>query len=180
MSNHRARTWDHRGSKPLNPKLLPLDYHLDGFLHPHSDLIGCGVQISLLVWYIYIYWDSGRLSTEVDFDLKCIVGVALHVDCCVLSLVGENARMLTMPWNYFIRYSCEVHSKRSDICVFLVMFMEVNCSRITLDPQTWWISFFILARLETNISRELEMQHDMPCFMRFHSSLRRDSWTACA
>jgi hypothetical protein len=31
MSNHRARTWDHRGSKPLGPKLLPLDHHLDGF-----------------------------------------------------------------------------------------------------------------------------------------------------
>jgi hypothetical protein len=30
MSNHRARTWDHRGSKPLDPKLLPLGHHLDG------------------------------------------------------------------------------------------------------------------------------------------------------
>jgi len=32
MSNHRARTWDHRGSKPLSPKLLPLGHHLDGSL----------------------------------------------------------------------------------------------------------------------------------------------------
>jgi len=31
MSNHRARTWDHRGSKPLGPKLLPLGHHLDGW-----------------------------------------------------------------------------------------------------------------------------------------------------
>ena len=30
MSNHRARTWDHRGSKPFDPKLLSLDHHLDG------------------------------------------------------------------------------------------------------------------------------------------------------
>ena len=30
MSNHRARTWDHRGSKPLGPNLLPLGHHLDG------------------------------------------------------------------------------------------------------------------------------------------------------
>jgi hypothetical protein len=30
MSNHRARTWDHRGSKHLGPKLLPLGHHLDG------------------------------------------------------------------------------------------------------------------------------------------------------
>ena len=31
MSNHRARTWNHRGSKPLDPKLLPLSHHLDGW-----------------------------------------------------------------------------------------------------------------------------------------------------
>jgi hypothetical protein len=31
MSNHRARTWDHRGSKPFDPKLLPLGHHLDGY-----------------------------------------------------------------------------------------------------------------------------------------------------
>jgi hypothetical protein len=33
MSNHRAQTWDHRGSKPLGPKLLPLGHHLDGFIY---------------------------------------------------------------------------------------------------------------------------------------------------
>jgi hypothetical protein len=27
MSNHRARTWDHRGSKPLGLKLLSLGHH---------------------------------------------------------------------------------------------------------------------------------------------------------
>jgi len=32
MSNHRAWTWDHRGSKPLGPKLLPLGHHLDGLV----------------------------------------------------------------------------------------------------------------------------------------------------
>jgi hypothetical protein len=30
MSNYRAWTWYHRGSKPLGPKLLPLNHHLDG------------------------------------------------------------------------------------------------------------------------------------------------------
>ena len=30
MSNHRARTWDHRRSKHLDLKLLPLGHHLDG------------------------------------------------------------------------------------------------------------------------------------------------------
>jgi hypothetical protein len=29
MSNHRARTWDHRGSKSFSPKLLQLSHHLD-------------------------------------------------------------------------------------------------------------------------------------------------------
>ena len=29
MSNHRARTWNHKKIKPLNLKLLLLDYHLD-------------------------------------------------------------------------------------------------------------------------------------------------------
>ena len=29
MSDHRVRTWDLRGSKPLSPKLLPLGHHLD-------------------------------------------------------------------------------------------------------------------------------------------------------
>jgi len=32
MNNHRARTWNHRESKPLGPKLLPLDHHLDGYI----------------------------------------------------------------------------------------------------------------------------------------------------
>jgi hypothetical protein len=31
MSNHKARIWDHRESKSLDPKLLPLDHHLDGY-----------------------------------------------------------------------------------------------------------------------------------------------------
>ena len=29
MSNHRARTWDHREIKPFDPKFLSLDHHLD-------------------------------------------------------------------------------------------------------------------------------------------------------
>jgi len=29
MSNHKARTWDHIKSKPLNFKLLLLSHHLD-------------------------------------------------------------------------------------------------------------------------------------------------------
>jgi hypothetical protein len=32
MNNHRARTWDHRESKPLGLKLLPLSHHLDGYI----------------------------------------------------------------------------------------------------------------------------------------------------
>jgi hypothetical protein len=32
MSNHRVWTWDHRGSKPLGPKLLSVGHHLDGYL----------------------------------------------------------------------------------------------------------------------------------------------------
>ena len=32
MSNHRAWTLDHRGSKSLGLKLLPLDHHLDGYV----------------------------------------------------------------------------------------------------------------------------------------------------
>ena len=31
MSNHMARIWKHRGSKPLSPKFLLLDHHLDGY-----------------------------------------------------------------------------------------------------------------------------------------------------
>jgi len=40
MSNHKARTWDHRGSKPLGPKLLPLGHHLDGYHPPIIDCVG--------------------------------------------------------------------------------------------------------------------------------------------
>ena len=36
MSNHMTRTWDHRESKSLDPKLLPLGHHLDGLL---SDIL---------------------------------------------------------------------------------------------------------------------------------------------
>jgi hypothetical protein len=37
MSNHKARTWDHRENKHLNPKLLLLDHHhLDGLQKLHS------------------------------------------------------------------------------------------------------------------------------------------------
>jgi len=32
MSNHMTRTWDHKGSKPLGPKLLSLGHHLDSFI----------------------------------------------------------------------------------------------------------------------------------------------------
>jgi hypothetical protein len=42
MSNHRVRTWDHRGSKSLGPKLLPLGHHLDGCLIIFNDKWCCG------------------------------------------------------------------------------------------------------------------------------------------
>jgi hypothetical protein len=29
MSNYKTRTWDYRESKPLDPKFLLLDHHLD-------------------------------------------------------------------------------------------------------------------------------------------------------
>jgi hypothetical protein len=32
MSNHMARTWDHRRSKPFGLKLLSLGHHLDDFI----------------------------------------------------------------------------------------------------------------------------------------------------
>jgi hypothetical protein len=40
----RARTWDHRGSKSLGPKLLPLGHHLEGlrlgfFIVSRSELV---------------------------------------------------------------------------------------------------------------------------------------------
>jgi hypothetical protein len=31
MNNHMTRTWDHKRSKPLGPKLLSLGHHLDDF-----------------------------------------------------------------------------------------------------------------------------------------------------
>jgi hypothetical protein len=31
MSNHKARTWDHKKSKSLDPKFLLIDDHLDSY-----------------------------------------------------------------------------------------------------------------------------------------------------
>jgi len=42
MSNHRARTWDHRGSKPFGLKLLPLNHYIDGYLRNLIDRGGGG------------------------------------------------------------------------------------------------------------------------------------------
>jgi hypothetical protein len=61
MNNHRARTWDHRGSKPLNSKFLPLSHHLDGYLAS----ISCIRFRCILVVWLWLFF-------KVFFGWKCI------------------------------------------------------------------------------------------------------------
>ena len=60
MSNHKVRIWDHRENKPLDPKFLPLDHHLDGFLH----LLLKEVVLSLC-------YSSDHLSFSFSFFFPC-------------------------------------------------------------------------------------------------------------
>ena len=55
MSNHRARTWDHKGSKPLDPKLLLLDHHLDGGMYPCMANLWPGFPCPVPCDRLYLY-----------------------------------------------------------------------------------------------------------------------------
>jgi hypothetical protein len=58
MSNHKARTWDHKRNKSLDLKFLPLDHHLDAYHLGFVDFIkGCKKNKLLvhIIIYIIIY-----------------------------------------------------------------------------------------------------------------------------
>jgi len=79
MSNHRVRTWDHRGSKPLGPKLLPLDHHLDSCilfnLYLRLSDLTCFWFLWLLasVFYNWFYFFNNKRSTKTNSLLQVML-----------------------------------------------------------------------------------------------------------
>jgi len=65
MSNHKARTWDHRESKPLDLKFLPLDHHLDDL--QYQLLIETIENISILIWFLKTKNNSGDFQLSPPF-----------------------------------------------------------------------------------------------------------------
>ena len=63
-----VRTWNHRGSKSLGPKLLPLDHHLDGYYLMF--LINHGVSFSCLkpeTNYVHYYKRTKTVPYKTHF-----------------------------------------------------------------------------------------------------------------
>jgi hypothetical protein len=89
MSNHKARTWDHRGNKPFDPKLLSLDHHLDGYIFRQHLQLLMMVKNNLL-WCFLIR--HGLTSLE---STCCIIyfGLVL-VDFCFFSSPPLSSRLL--------------------------------------------------------------------------------------
>jgi hypothetical protein len=71
MSNHRARTWDHRESKSLGPKLLPLGHHL--IIDSSSSSSNENINIIEIVAHvkkyipIFTYFDSRNIRVASSF-----------------------------------------------------------------------------------------------------------------
>jgi len=67
MNNHRARTWDHRENKPLDPKFLLLSHHLDGYLAS----ISCIRFRCILVVWLWLFFKVffGRKRIKIIFFL---------------------------------------------------------------------------------------------------------------
>ena len=86
MSNHRARTWDHRGSKPLGSKLLPLGHHLDGYRCANViGVISVGVDgSSVMDDGVDLSWVVGVTGDNMDSDsvkVRTFCG-SKDGDCC--------------------------------------------------------------------------------------------------
>jgi len=63
-----ARTWDHRKSKPLSPKLLSLDYHLDNCLLFLMSPVEC---IHINVWWRFTQADSKEEFKGISILAGC-------------------------------------------------------------------------------------------------------------
>ena len=73
MSNHGARTWDHKGSKPLGPKLLPLGHHLDD-LSPTIFIIKCGC-----CYFLKYFSLKKHQNIIIFYVLKIIFNISVMV-----------------------------------------------------------------------------------------------------
>jgi len=98
MSNHRARTWDHKGSKSLDLKFLPLDHHLDGCI------------IALLVYQFLVMWNP-MLHTPYPIPFQLfwtLVWLGRERDrwegriylLTVMNFSAELGKNLIMMWFY--------------------------------------------------------------------------------
>jgi len=68
MSNHKAWTWDHRESKPLDPKFLPLDHHLDGYGYWFNACIKGPTSISYCFFLEYIFTVKCVFKSVQEFE----------------------------------------------------------------------------------------------------------------
>jgi hypothetical protein len=117
MSNRMTRTWDHRGSKPFNFKLLPLNHHLDG-----------------LYIYIYIYeldcvYQGGWVLTLVSIYVREVQTFNLRIIAACFLLISNYNK-----WDY-------LSIKNGAGEVFVAQEKPNNKYLLSHSPETmscWW------------------------------------------
>jgi hypothetical protein len=71
-----ARTWDHRRSKPLSSKLLPLGHHLDGY---SFFLLPSGCLMFLIIYTFKLYF---FISMPFQLCCRCVMSwILFHITC---------------------------------------------------------------------------------------------------
>jgi hypothetical protein len=83
MNNHKARTWDHRGSKPLGLKLLLLGHHLDGFFF---NITWPGIKILLSLDKMHFEWMELAIDHLILLQAWITCTYTLHYWPTLLSL----------------------------------------------------------------------------------------------
>jgi hypothetical protein len=146
MSNHKAWTWDHRGSKLLGPKLLPLGHHLDDFDEPFyfdykSSLFLDEIMsfyffvdgdhfFFILILRVIIFFDK-TMSFYFDFDGNCFFFlwncvILFYVeDICFLMRIFyfdyKNTRL--SPWDFVIVFIIEIADSQWDYFVIHLLYI---------------------------------------------------------
>jgi hypothetical protein len=97
MSNHKARTWDHRESKLLGSKLLPLDHHLDGW-----EL--CSLVVGKVDGCIYMCsWEVELISLS-SWNIFCRLQRSIQIWDMVSD--KENLEIWSIQFPYTFYSSC--------------------------------------------------------------------------